>query len=85
MDPRALLANVAGGPVLFWIRGTDQMVVRQQGEVGHRHPASDDVQWQRHDVRVRQIEVNGAIDDETFVFRPPAGRRRCQPADAASR
>jgi hypothetical protein len=60
-------------PVLFWIRIGDQIVMRQQGEVGHRHPASDDVRWQRHDVTVQQIEVNGLIDAEAFVFTPPAG------------
>jgi hypothetical protein len=61
------------GPIRFWIRAADQMVVRQQGEIGHRHPASDDVRWQRHDVTVQQIEVNGPIDDQAFVFTPPAG------------
>jgi hypothetical protein len=59
--------------VLFWVRIADQMVVRQQGQIGHRHPASDDMRWQRHDVTVRQIEVNGPIDEEAFVFAPPAG------------
>ena len=60
-------------PVLFWIRIADQMVMRQRGEIGHRHPASDDVRWQRNDVTVRQIEVNAPIDEEVFVFTPPTG------------
>ncbi|HKE84764.1 MAG TPA: hypothetical protein VKB50_13480 [Vicinamibacterales bacterium] len=64
---------MSGGPVLFWIRNADQIVMRQRGEVGHRFPASDEVRWQRHDVTVQQIEVNGPIDSEMFVFAPPAG------------
>ena len=72
-DPTPYHGVESRGPVLFWIRIADHIVVRQQGEIGHRHPASDDVRWQRHDVTFQQIEVNGAIDDATFLFTPPAG------------
>ena len=77
-EPSPFPHVVAGGPVLFWIRLADHMIVRQRGETGHRRPAEDEVRWQRHDVTVENVDVNGPIEDEAFVFTLPAGASELQ-------
>ncbi len=59
--------------VRIWVHAGNRMVVRQQGEVGRRLPAEDEVIWNRHDVLVREMRVDGPLPEETFPFAPPAG------------
>jgi hypothetical protein len=62
---------VCRSPVLFWIDATTRMVMRQQAEVGHRIPAEEEVNWSRHTVSIRSMQVNEPIPQDTFRFTPP--------------
>lgn len=62
---------VSGTAVLFWVNAGNRMVMRQEGEVGHRFPAEDEVTWSRHTVAVRKMRVNEPLPEETFHFTPP--------------
>jgi len=62
---------VSGSAVLFWVNAENRMVMRQQGELGHRFPAEDEVTWSRHSVAVRKMRVNEPLPEETFYFTPP--------------
>jgi hypothetical protein len=62
---------VSGSAVLFWVSAANRMVMRQQGEIGHRPPTEDEVTWSRHAMVVRQMRVNEPLPEETFQFTPP--------------
>lgn len=62
---------LSGSAVLFWVHMANRMVMRQQGEMGHRFPAEDEVTWSRHAMVVRQMRVNEPLPEETFHFTPP--------------
>jgi len=62
---------VYGSAVRFWIDERNRMVMRQQGDVGHRFPTEDEVTWSRHTVLVRRMRVNETLPAETFVFTAP--------------
>lgn len=59
------------GPILFWIDAVNRMVMRQQGETGHRMPTEDEVHWIRHTISVRNLELNQPLPDDVFQFVPP--------------
>jgi len=59
------------GPILFWIDFANRMVMRQQGEIGHRMPTEDEVHWTRHTISVRNLQVNQPLPDDAFQFVPP--------------
>jgi hypothetical protein len=63
--------HVNGPAVLFWVSQESRMVMRQQGQMGHRFPTEDEVTWCRHTMVVRQIQVNDPLPEETFHFTPP--------------
>ncbi|MCZ2149758.1 MAG: hypothetical protein LC126_18515 [Bryobacterales bacterium] len=63
---------IAGGPVLYWVHPETWMVMRRQGDLGHRFPMGDEVQWSRHTVMVRTMGLNERLPEETFRFTPPA-------------
>jgi hypothetical protein len=62
---------VSGPAVLFWVNAGNRMVMRQEGEVGHRFPTEDEVTWSRHTVAVLKMRVNEPLPEETFHFTPP--------------
>ena len=64
---------VSGPAVLFWVNAESRMVMRQQGEQGHRFPAGDEVIWGRHSVSIRKMQVNQPLPEDTFRFTPPPG------------
>jgi hypothetical protein len=64
---------VSGSAVLFWVNAQNRMVMRQQGEMGHRSPTEDEVTWSRHIMVVREMRVNEPLLAETFHFVPPPG------------
>ncbi len=45
--------------------------MRQQGEVGHRFPAEEEINWSRHTIAVRTVSVDEPLAAETFVLAPP--------------
>jgi hypothetical protein len=58
--------------VLFWVNAKNRMVLRQQGDVGHRFPTEDEVTWNRHTMLVREMLLDETLREETFQFTPPA-------------
>jgi outer membrane lipoprotein-sorting protein len=64
---------VTDSPVRFWIDAASFLIVRQEGEVGHRLPTQDEIQWNRHTSVVHSIRANEPIPDEFFQFTPPPG------------
>ncbi|HUB83964.1 MAG TPA: hypothetical protein VMB03_34450 [Bryobacteraceae bacterium] len=60
------------GPILFWINSENRMVMRQQGEIGHRMPTEDEVHWTRHTISVTNLHLNQPLPDDVFQFIPPA-------------
>lgn len=62
---------VNGSPVLLWVNAENRMVMRHQGEAGHRHSTEDEITWSRHEMAVRRVRVNEPIPEETFRFTPP--------------
>jgi hypothetical protein len=58
--------------ILYWIGAENRMVMRQQGEVGHRFPTEDEVSWTRHTVSVREMRIDQPLPEDTFRFTPPA-------------
>jgi outer membrane lipoprotein-sorting protein len=73
---------IGGSAVLFWVNAENLMVVRQQGDVGHRFPTEDEVTWSQHTMLVREMRHDEPLPEETFHFTPPAdasleARRGC--------
>jgi hypothetical protein len=63
---------VSGSVVLFWVNVENYMVMRLEGEVGHRIQTEDEVSWSRHIVTIRRISVNEQLPEDTFQFTSPA-------------
>jgi hypothetical protein len=49
------------------------MVMRQQGDLGHRFPTEDEVRWTRYTISVRNMQVDQPLPDDAFHFTPPPG------------
>jgi outer membrane lipoprotein-sorting protein len=62
---------VREGPVFYWIRTDNRMVMRQQGRIGHRPPAGEDVYWSSHTISVDSLTINGDLPHDAFSFTPP--------------
>jgi len=58
-------------PVLFWIDGGTRMVMRTEGETGHRRPTEEEIFWSRRKMIVRSIRVNEPLREEMFDFTLP--------------
>jgi outer membrane lipoprotein-sorting protein len=65
-------AIVTRGDILFWVSTDTLMIMKQQGDLGHRAPMDDEVRWTRLTMSVREIRLNEPIPEETFRFMPPA-------------
>jgi len=63
-------------PVLFRVDERNRMVMRLEGEIGHRHPMEEEVSWSRHTAKVSKIPVNEPIPEETFQFTAPPDATR---------
>ena len=63
---------VTRGDILFWVNTATMMVMKQQGDLGHRFPVDDEVRWTRLTMTVRNIRLNEAISEDIFRFTPPA-------------
>jgi hypothetical protein len=63
---------VADAAIEFRIR-EDGIVMGQQSRIGSRLPATDEVLWSRHTVRVRSIRVDEPPPPDAFAFTPPPG------------
>jgi outer membrane lipoprotein-sorting protein len=59
------------GDILFWVNTNTLIVMKQQGDLGHRFPAQDEVIWRRLTVAVRKIQLNEPISEDAFRFTPP--------------
>ncbi len=70
-EPPRFPALVTSSATLFWIDARTRMVMRQYGELGHRAPASDEVNWTRHTISVRQMWINEPLPADAFHFTPP--------------
>jgi len=69
--PSPRFGVITGSPVLLWVNGENRIVMRQEGEVGHRRPAEDEITWTRHTVAVRKVSINEPLSENTFHFTPP--------------
>jgi hypothetical protein len=72
-EPPSFSGLMTSPTTLFWIDARTRMVMRQYGEVGHRFPASDEVNWTRHTISVRQMRIDEPLPDDAFRFTPPPG------------
>jgi hypothetical protein len=63
---------VTRGDILFWVNTATLMVVKQQGDLGHRFPVDDEVRWTRLTMSVRNMRLNEPLPEDTFQFTPPA-------------
>jgi len=66
---------VTGSAVLYWVNAETLMVMRQEGELGHRFPTEDEITWSRHTLAVRKMRVNEPLPEGTFIFAPPPDAR----------
>lgn len=62
-----------GSPVFFWIRKDNRMVMRQQGQIGHRPPTEDEINWSTHTILVESLTMDEDLSDDAFSFTPPPG------------
>jgi outer membrane lipoprotein-sorting protein len=60
------------GDILFWVNTETLMVMKQQGDSGHRFPVDDEVRWTRLTTSVRNIRLNELLAEDAFRFTPPA-------------
>ena len=65
--------------ILFWVDRRTFMVMKQQGDQGHRFPTEDEVRWTRVTTSVRNIRLNEGIPEDTFQFTPPADTTEVAP------
>lgn len=72
-EPPPHPAMVAGSAILYWIDAKTLMVMRQQGDMGHRFPTEEEVHWTRHTTAVRRILIDDPLPHDAFVFTPPPG------------
>ena len=58
--------------ILFWVDARTFMIMKQQGDEGHRFPTEDEVRWTRVTNSVRSIRLNERLPENAFQFTPPA-------------
>lgn len=63
---------VTHGDILFWVNTATLMVLKQQGDLGHRFPVDNEVRWTRLTMSVRNMRLNEPLPEDTFRFTPPA-------------
>jgi outer membrane lipoprotein-sorting protein len=63
---------VSGSAILFWVNAENYIVMRLEGEVGHRVPTEDEITWSRHIVTIQKMRLNEQLPEDTFHFTPPA-------------
>jgi hypothetical protein len=78
-EPSPYRAIVIRGDILFWVDTKTFLVMKQQGELGHRFPTDDEVRWNRLTTFVRTIRVNENPPEDTFRFTPPADAAQVSP------
>ncbi|MBV8842487.1 MAG: hypothetical protein JO307_06720 [Bryobacterales bacterium] len=70
-EPSPYPQLVSGSPVTYWVDSGTHLIVRAEGKISHRRPASDEISTQNK-VLSFDLKPGAAVAPATFEYAPPA-------------